>query len=575
MMKMKSGFAGLMVTVAFAVSAGRGAVAGDAYDAYLEAKATWTGKPDAAKLRKAFFKETFGAGQFNMAEFLSLLEKKGDARFSAAEVARLDWLVRDALGDVAGPGTACGKRIVEVRKRLLDPIAEKTDGIRDGVHDYCADNYKAPTDPAVVAALERFRDRKLALMLHFGIYAQLGIPESWPLVDAEAGWSRRLVDWSSGEAFKREYWSMARSFNPVRFQPEVWADIAARDGFRYVVFTTKHHDGFCMFDSKYSDFKVTSPDCPFSAHPKADVTRAVFDAFRAKGLSVSCYFSKPDWHHPDYWDNRGLGYRTDRMPSYDVEEDPARWARYRTFVRNQILELIGGYGPIDCLWLDGGQVQPKTGLDINIEEIVAAARKIQPGLIAVDRTVGNTCEDVITPEQKVPPQPLLVPWESCITMGTGFSYRYDDRFKSARELIHLLVDVVAKGGNLALNVAPGPDGRLPAPAVERMDAMGRWLKANGAAIYATRVRAPYRTGDWAFTQGKDNGPVYAIRLWKESEKGVRKLVLPAGCAEKVASVVHLASGLRAPAETRLDGTVSFELPDGAWADAVADAFRVE
>jgi len=383
------------------------------------------------------------------------------------------------------------------------------------------------------------------------------------------------VDWTDGEAFKREYWSMARSFNPVRFQPEVWADIAARDGFRYVIFTTKHHDGFCMFDSKYSDFKVTSPECPFSAHPKADITRAVFDAFRAKGLSVSCYFSKPDWHHADYWDNAGLGYKTDRMPSYDVEENPARWARYRTFVRNQILELVGGYGPIDCLWLDGGQVQPKTGLGIGIEEIVAAARKIRPGLIAVDRSVGNTCEDVITPEQTVPPSPLPMPWESCITMGTGFSYRYDETYKSVRTLIHLLIDVVAKGGNLALNVAPGPDGRLPAPAVARMDAMGRWLKANGDAIYATRVCAPYRTGDWAFTQGKGGGPVYAIRLWKEHEKGVRKLVLPKEYSGKVTSVVHLASGLKIPVVTAADGAVSFELPEGAWADDVADAFRLE
>lgn len=444
----------------------------------------------------------------------------------------------------------------------------------NGVHDYAADRYHAPTDPAVVAALEQFRDRKLALMMHFGFYSQLGICESWPLVDAEASWSRQGVDWSEGEAFKREYWSMAKSFNPVRFQPEVWADLAARNGFRYLVFTTKHHDGFCLYDSKFSDFKVTAPECPFSKNPRADIVRAVFDAFRAKGLSISCYFSKPDWHHPDYWENQGLGYRTTRMPSYDVKTHPERWARYREFVRNQILELVGGYGPIDCLWLDGGQVQAKHGLDINIEEIVAAARKLSPGLIAADRTAGNTCEDVITPEQTVPPQPLPMPWESCITMGTGFSYRYDDTFKSERELIHLLIDVVAKGGNLALNVAPGPDGRLPAPAIERMDAMGKWLKGNGAAIYATRVYAPYRTGDWAFTRGKNGGPVYAIRLWKEGERGVRKLVLPKEFKDEVKSVVHLASGLTADVRTDEKGVRSFAFPEKAWADASADAFRI-
>ena len=451
---------------------------------------------------------------------------------------------------------------------------ERKDAIIDGTHGYMPDEYVQTDDPLVREELEKFKDRKLGLMMHFGMYSQLGIHESWPLVDKEEKWCRSLVDWNSGEDFKREYISMWKSFNPVRIQPEVWAALAKKDGFRYLVFTTKHHDGFCLFDSKYSDFKVTNPECPFSKNPKADIVKHVFNAFRKEGLAISCYFSKPDWHHPDYWDNCGLGYRTTRFPSYDVAKNPERWERFAQFTRNQILELVRDYGPIDCIWLDGGQVQRRAGLDIHIEDIVLAARKIRPGLVAADRTAGGMAENIITPEQTVPPKPLLVPWESCVTMGTGFSYRYDETFKSVRELIHLLVDVVAKGGNLALNVAPGPDGRLPYPAIERMDAMGEWLRKNGAAIYSTRPLEPWRTGDWAFTQGKD-GAAYAIRLWKAGETGTRTLVVPADFGRKVARVTHLGSGRAVRFRTAADGELWITLPDDLRPDACAEAFRFE
>ena len=445
--------------------------------------------------------------------------------------------------------------------------------IVDGTHGYMPEAYVEVTDPLVKAEIEKFRDRKLALMMHFGIYSQLGIHESWPLVDAEAKWSRSLVDWTDGEGLKRDYLGMIRSFNPVRLQPERWAAIAKRNGFKYLVFTTKHHDGFCLFDSKYTDFKVTNLECPFSRNKNADIVRSVFDAFRAEGLAISCYFSKPDWHHPDYWDNCGVGSRTTRWPSYDVKKDPERWARFVAFTRNQILELVRDYGPFECLWLDGGQVQRRAGLDINVEDIVAEARKIRPGLIAADRTAGGMAENIITPEQTVPEKPLSVPWESCVTMGTGFSYRYDDTYKSPRELIHLLVDVVAKGGNLALNVAPGPDGRLPQPAVDRMNAMGDWLRKNGAAIYGTRVLAPYRIGDWAFTQGKD-GSAYAICLWKGDESGISGIVVPeAFDGRAVRRVVHLATGMEVPFERTGEGLL-LRLPAGVELDALADAFRL-
>ena len=450
------------------------------------------------------------------------------------------------------------------------------DGITEGRHGYTPDYYIAPTSAAVKAKVEWFRDQKLALMVHFGLYSQLGIQESWCLVDDQAYWSRLLIDWKDGEAFKREYWSLNRSFNPVRFQPEVWADAAARNGFKYLIFTTKHHDGFCLFDSKYSDYKVTNPECPYSKNEHADMVRALYDAFRARGLGISCYFSKPDWHSEDYWENHGLGYATTRMPSYDVKGNPEKWARYATFVRNQMLELVRDYGPLDALWLDGGQVKRATGLDIRIEDIIAEARRITPSLVAVDRGGKNTCEDIITPEQEVPPQPLAVPWESCITMGTGFSFRYDDVYKSPRELIHLLIDVVVRGGNLALNVAAAPDGRLPRPAIDRMDAMGAWLAKNGEAIYGTRIQPPFETSRYEGKVGYvgKGGNIYALRPWTAGQFAVRRIALDGLKPEQVGRVVHLASGREIPFRFSY-GRLTLDMPEDIRLDEYADAFRIE
>lgn len=472
---------------------------------------------------------------------------------------------------------SCKLAIALVFGAVAGAVASAGDGISGGVHGYTPDYYQEPKSAAVREKVEWFRDQKLALMIHFGLYTQLGIPESWPLVDNEAYWSRLLVDWTEGEDFKREYLSMIRSFNPVRLMPAAWADAAARNGFRYLIFTTKHHDGFCLYDSKYSDYKVTSPECPFSKNRQADIVKAVYEAFRERGLGISCYFSKPDWHHADYWENCGLGYKTTRMPSYDVKSHPERWNRYAAFVRNQILELVRDYGPLDAIWLDGGQVKSGSDLDIDIEGIVAAARKITPSLVAVDRLGKNSCEDIITPEQTVPPEPLAVPWESCITMGRGFSYRYDDVYKSPRELIHLLVEVVSKGGNLALNVAVAPDGRLPKEAVDRMDALGNWLRKNGEAIYGTRLsqQASVKAigGTTCFTQ---KGTVtYAIRLWRECQPNVRRFILPVASPESVKRVVHVASNRVIQFSRKEDGQFWLDIPSAVDLDEYAEAFRIE
>ncbi|MEG0766742.1 MAG: alpha-L-fucosidase [Clostridia bacterium] len=449
-----------------------------------------------------------------------------------------------------------------------------SDHIHHGVHGCSAeDAYVAPKDPLLQERLSWFQDQKLALMMHFGIYSQLGICESWPLSDEDADWSRKAVDWETDSAvFRKQYVDLNRSFHPVRLQPDVWAQMAKRNGFRYLIFTTKHHDGFCMYDTKWTDYKVTSPDCPFHAHRYADITRHVFDAFRAEGIGIAAYFSKPDWHCPWYWapgQERPIGAW--RNPTYDPRQQPALWEQYVQFTHRQMLELIERYGRIDILWLDGGQVNPANHQDIRLSEFVARARQIQPWLLTADRTVGGENENYITPEQSIPDHPIHVPWESCITIGDAFAYRYEDTYKSPRTLVHLLIDIVCRGGNLALNIAPQPDGRLPKGAIDSANGLGDWLRVHGEAIYGTRMCPPYETGAIAFTR-KDK-QVYALYRLAQGEPLGRTLQIP--WLERVTRVTLLDGVRPLDFQTSAAGITIFFPPDVVGTSPLAPAFRLE
>lgn len=418
----------------------------------------------------------------------------------------------------------------------------KEEVVQQGVHNYSAvDSYVKPTDPAVLEKLEWFQDQKLALMIHWGIYCQLGIVASWALSDKDADWSRHQVNWTDdGEKFKEQYYALNKSFNPIRFQPEEWAQTAKDCGFKYLILTTKHHDGFCLWDTRYSDYKVTAPDCPYHVSEHADLVKSMFDAFREKGLGIGAYFSKADWHTP-YYRTPELPdpNPSDRGPMYSPAAEPERWGNFVQYTKNQVLELCEGYGPIDILWFDAGWVCASNGQDIRLGEIVDEARKIQPGILSVDRTVGGPYENYVTPEMCVPEEPLGVPWESCLTLGADFTYEYADRYKSPRELVNTLVGIVAKGGNLALNVSPQPDGRIPVDAMDSLQGLGEWLKVYGEAIYGTRVCAPYKSGNISFTRKGD--AVYAIRLFPVAQESVdSKLFIP--YAGKVSKVTMLDSG---------------------------------
>lgn len=391
--------------------------------------------------------------------------------------------------------------------------------------------YIPETDPLVLKKLEQWQDLKFGLLMHWGTYSQWGIIESWSLCSEDEGWCRRRTD--DYEQYKKDYAALKNTFNPVKFDPARWAEAAKAAGMKYVVFTTKHHDGFCMFDTKQTDYKITDPECPFSTDPRSNVTKEIFNAFRKEGFMVGAYFSKPDWHSDYYW---WKNFSTpDRNVNYSIRKYPERWKSFVDYTHNQIDELLTDYGKVDILWLDGGwvkrmseeEVRERTcsseynfihyqNQNINMPELVRKARTKQPGIIVVDRAVTGPYQNYLTPENMVPDTTLPYPWETCMPMAGSWSYAQNDKYKTPSQLIHLLVDIVAKGGNFLLNVGPGPDGEWDPRAYDRLNQIGQWLKINGEAIYGSRPFYPYKENNICFTQ-KD-GNVYAIYLPGDDEK---------------------------------------------------------
>jgi len=382
------------------------------------------------------------------------------------------------------------------------------------------------TDTLVLTKLEWFQDQKIGLLMHWGTYSQWGIVESWSICPEDEDWTKRRGPYAHDyNTYVHAYENLKATFNPVKFDPSGWAAAAKQAGMQYVIFTTKHHDGFCMFDTKQTDYKITDTGCPFGASPKANVTKGIFNAFRDEGFGIGAYFSKPDWHCPDYWWPYFPPF--DRNVNYDITRYPKKWEAFKIFTYNQIKELMSDYGAVDILWLDGGWVQPmtptsprwgKSPCDQNIDmpRIAAMARALQPGLIIVDRAVEGPYQNYRTPEQEVPDKPLNYVWETCMPMATSWSYVRDDEYKPTSRLIHLLVDIVARGGNLLLNIGPGPDGDLAPTALKRLKELGEWMRVNGAAIYSTRAVAPYKDGNVCYTRMPD-GRINAIYLTPPSD----------------------------------------------------------
>jgi len=322
------------------------------------------------------------------------------------------------------------------------------------------------------------------MFIHWGLYA----------LPARHEWVKKHERMTNEQY--RKYFEL---FNPDLYNPREWARMAKNAGMKYAVITSKHHEGFCLFDSKYTDYKATNT--PYGK----DLIKEWVEAFRAEGLKVGFYYSLIDWHHPDYAiDSRHpQSARTDA--EYDRLNKNRDMDRYRKYLKNQVRELLTNYGKIDIIWLDYS-FPGKHGKDRNDWDsigLLKMVRKLQPGIIVNDRLDLKDLDggfDFVTPEQyKVSKWPEIngkrVPWETCQTFSGSWGYYRDEyTWKSTRQLLILLIESVSKGGNLLLNVGPTARGTFDYRAQQKLAEMGEWMKYNSPSIYGcTEAPAEFKT----------------------------------------------------------------------------------
>lgn len=336
------------------------------------------------------------------------------------------------------------------------------------------------------ARMQWWREERFGLFIHWGLYA---IPAGeWNGKTDYGEWIR-----TSAQIPIEEYDKFVQQFNPTKFNAEEWVRLAKEAGMKYIVITTKHHDGFCLFDSKQTDFDVMST--PF----KRDIMKELSEACRSAGLKMCWYHSIMDWHHPDY------------LPRRESEKNRsaagADFDRYVRHMKAQLQELLTNYGKIGVLWFDGEwestwnttygrdlyKYVRSLQSDIIINNRVGAGRSGMEGFTKAGEFAG----DFGTPEQQIPATGLAgVDWETCMTMNDHWGYnKHDQNWKPAKELIQMLADIASKGGNFLLNVGPTAEGLFPSASIERLRDIGQWMQVNGEAIYATQA-SPFEKLDW-------------------------------------------------------------------------------
>lgn len=332
-----------------------------------------------------------------------------------------------------------------------------------------------------------FRGAGMGLFIHWDHASQQGIEISWSSV------GRSVIpghETAEDQVSRDEYESSAATFDPVLWDARAIASAARDAGAKYIVFTTRHHAGYSMFETDHSKFSVMNS--PIGR----DLTRELVEATREAGLRVGLYYSLSDWHHPDYpaftdadrpypaehWPAAGWPENASRPVATDRHRraDPARWESYRRYLKAQLTELLTHYGTIDLVWFDGGwERSPDEWGGAEIRQLI---RDLQPDAIVNDRLLGHG--DYETPEQAFPSQVPDSPWEMCLTIGESWSWRPSDtNIKSARSILVSLVEVVSRGGNMLLNVSPRGDGTLPPVQIDRLTRVGEWMSVHGPSVH--------------------------------------------------------------------------------------------
>lgn len=378
--------------------------------------------------------------------------------------------------------------------------------------------------------MEWYKDARFGMFIHWGLYS----------IPARGEWIR-----SYERITKEDYMQYFDEFNPTDYDPRAWARAAKEAGMKYVVLTAKHHDGFCLFDSKYTDFKSTNTKC------SRDLVAEYVEAVRAEGLKVGLYFTLIDWYHEDY------PHYSDRIhpmrENPDYKDDNRHFENYVEYMHNQIREICTNYGKIDLMWFDFSY-DDMEGEKWQATKLINMVRELQPGVIIDNRLEVNSegssslakCDpkpyhgDFVTPEQMIPPNGIQdvegndMVWEACVTMNNNWGYHATERFfKPASMLIKKLVECVSKGGNMILNVGPDAKGRIPDESMKILRDIGTWMKKNGDSIYGCG-KAGIDKPEFGRVTGKDKrlyfhvyenaiGPLPLLGIKKEDVKGIRYL----------------------------------------------------
>jgi alpha-L-fucosidase len=348
------------------------------------------------------------------------------------------------------------------------------------------------TTAARDARMKWWRDARFGMFIHWGIYA----------VPADGEWYM-----TNAKVPIPTYEKYAAQFDPVKFDADKIAAVAQAAGQKYLVITSKHHDGFCMFKTATTKYNVVDAT-PWHTDPLA----ALSAACAKHDVKFCCYYSIMDWHSPDQ-----IGAKPDGdHPTYNPTSfrSPETKAAYITYMKTQLKELITGYHPA-VIWFDGEWMKGWTVDDG--KDLVAYLYALDPKLILNDRTSGGG--DYGTPEQKIPANGLATDWETCMTINGSWGFRAKDTgFKSTKTLLHNLIDIASKGGNYLLNVGPTPEGEIPQPEIDRLTEMGQWLKVNGDAIYGTKASPFKQQLPWGRATQKGNKLYLCMFDWPADGK---------------------------------------------------------